>query len=61
MATETLRAVATGPVRFSLAWLYAHVTDEERAAITPHVPATSRLVWRTRRGAYERTSVAALG
>ena len=33
VATETLRAVATGPVRFSLAWLYAHVTDEERAAI----------------------------
>jgi hypothetical protein len=61
VATETLRAVATGPVRFSLAWLYAHVTDDERAAISPHVPASSRLVWRSRRNAYERTSVAALG
>jgi len=61
VAAETLRAVATGPVRFSLAWLYAHVTDEERAAIAPHVPASSRLVWCTRRNAYERTTVAALG
>ena len=61
VATETLRAVATGPVRFSLSWLYAHVTDEEREAISPHVPASSRLVWRTRRSAYGRTSVAALG
>ncbi len=54
VAGETLRAVANGPVRFSLAWLYAHVTDEERAAITPQVPAGSRLVWRTRRSAYTR-------
>jgi hypothetical protein len=61
VATETLRAVATGPVRFSLAWLFAHVTEEERTAISPHVPASSRLVWRTRRNAYERSSVAALG
>ena len=61
VATETLRAVATGPVRFSLAWLYAHVTEEERMAISPHVPAASRLVWRTRRNAYDRSSVAALG
>jgi hypothetical protein len=61
VATETLRAVATGPVRFSLAWLFAHVTDEERMAVSPHVPASSRLVWRTRRNAYERSSVAALG
>jgi hypothetical protein len=61
VAAETLRAVATGPVRFSLAWLFAHVSAEERAAIAPLVPATSRLVWRTRRGAYERASVAALG
>jgi hypothetical protein len=61
VAEETLRAVATGPVRFSLAWLYAHVTDEERAAITPLVPASSRLAWRTRRHAYTRSSVAALG
>ncbi len=61
VAGETVRAVAHGPVRFSLAWLYAHVTAEERAAIDPHVPTTSRLVWRTRRGAYQRGSVAALG
>jgi hypothetical protein len=61
VAEETLRAVATGPVRFSLAWLYAHVTPAERAAIAAHVPTTSRLVWRTRRNAYERSSVAALG
>ena len=61
VAAETLRAVATGPVRFSLSWLFAHVSAEERAAIAPLVPATSRLVWRTRRGAYERASVAALG
>jgi hypothetical protein len=61
VATETLRAVATGPVRFSLAWLYAHVTDDERAAIAAHVPTSSRLVWRTGRSAYERSSVAALG
>jgi Hemerythrin HHE cation binding domain len=61
VAGETVRAVAHGPVRFSLAWLYAHVTDEERAAIDPHVPTTTRLVWRGRRGAYQRSSVAALG
>jgi hypothetical protein len=61
VAVETLRAVATGPVRFSLAWLYAHVTADERAAISPRVPVGSRLVWRTRRSAYERTTVAALG
>jgi hypothetical protein len=61
VATETLRAVTNGPVRFSLAWLYAHVTDEERAAISPRVPTSSRLVWRTRRSAYERATVAALG
>jgi hypothetical protein len=61
VAAETLRAVATGPVRFSLGWLFAHVSAEERAAIAPLVPATSRLVWRTRRGAYERANVAALG
>ena len=61
IAEETLRAVATGPVRFSLAWLYAHVTAEERAAIAPHVPTGSRLAWRTRRHAYTRSTVAALG
>jgi hypothetical protein len=61
VAAETLRAVANGPVRFSLAWLFAHVSADERAAINPHVPTGSRLVWRTGRGAYERASVAALG
>ena len=61
VATETLRAVATGPVRFSLSWLFAHVTDEEREAISPHVSASSRLVSRTGRSAYQRTSVVALG
>lgn len=61
VASETLRAVAAGPVRFSLSWLFAHVSAEERAMIAPLVPATSRLVWRTGRGAYERASVAALG
>ena len=35
---ETMRAVATGPVRFSLAWLYAHVTDDERAAVVAARP-----------------------
>ena len=30
---ETMRAVATGPVRFSLAWLYTHLDDAERAAV----------------------------
>ena len=61
VAGETLRAVATGPVRFSLSWLYAHVTEEERVAIAADVPAGSRLVWRTRRNTYDRSSVAALG
>jgi hypothetical protein len=61
VAAEVVRAVANGPVRFSLSWLFAHVSVEERAAISPLVPASSRLVWRTRRGAYERASVAALG
>ena len=58
---ETVRAVAGGPVRFSLAWLYAHITDEERAQIDPHTSAAGRLVGRTSRGAYERSAVAALG
>lgn len=33
---ETLRAVATGPVRFSLAWLHAHITPEEREALASY-------------------------
>jgi hypothetical protein len=58
---ETIRAVATGPVRFSLAWLYAHITDEERAVIDPHTSTTGRLLGRGSRGAYERAAVVALG
>lgn len=58
---ETVRAVANGPVRFSLAWLYAHITDEERAVVDPHTSAADRLVGRSSRGAYERSAVAALG
>jgi hypothetical protein len=58
---ETMRAVATGPVRFSLAWLYTHVDDAERAAVAPFVPTASRLAWRSRRTAYSRSAVAALG
>jgi hypothetical protein len=58
---ETMRAVATGPVRFSLAWLYTHVDDAERAAVAPLVPTASRLAWRSRRTAYSRAAVAALG
>jgi hypothetical protein len=58
---ETVRAVATGPVRFSLAWLYAHITVEEREAIDAYTSATGRLVGRTSRSAYERSALAALG
>jgi hypothetical protein len=61
VADETVRAVATGPVRFSLAWLYTHISDEERAVVDPHASAAGRLVGRTGRGAYERAAVAALG
>lgn len=58
---ETVRAVAEGPVRFSLTWLYAHVSDAERAIIDPHASAAGRLVGRTGRGAYQRSALAALG
>lgn len=58
---ETVRTVAAGPVRFSLAWLYAHVTADERAAVDAHTSATERLLGRTGRVAYQRTAVAALG
>ncbi|MET0458207.1 MAG: hypothetical protein ABW195_03100 [Ilumatobacteraceae bacterium] len=58
---ETMRAVATGPVRFSLAWLYSHVDDTERTAVAPFVSTSSRLAWRSRRTAYSRSAVAALG
>ena len=58
--TETVRAVASGPAQFSLAWLSVHLDDEERESLTPWIPITSRLRWRTRRGAYTRNAVAAL-
>lgn len=58
---ETMRRVASGPVRFSLAWLYAHVDDDERSRLSAYAPTASRLVWRSQRGVYERTAVAALG
>jgi len=58
---ETVRAVATGPVRFSLAWLYAHVSEDERVSIDVHVSAAGRLVGRTGRGANERSAAPALG
>lgn len=57
---ETVRAVAAGPVRFSLAWLYAHVTDDERAAVAARASAADHLVGRTARFAYQRAAVAAL-
>lgn len=58
---ETVRSVATGPVRFSLAWLDTHIDDAGREALAPWIPVTSRLTWRSRRSAYERSTVAALG
>lgn len=58
---ETMRGVATGPVRFSLAWLYTHLDDTERAAVATYLPAASRLSWRSRRNSYTRAAVAALG
>jgi Hemerythrin HHE cation binding domain len=59
--SETVRAVATGPTQFSLAWLSVHIDDDERESLTPWVPLTSRLRWRTRRGSHARTAVVALG
>ena len=47
-----------GRCRFSLAWLYTHVDDAERAAVTAYLPATSRLSWRSRRKASSRSAVA---
>jgi hypothetical protein len=58
---DTVRAVATGPVRFSLAWLHAHITPEEQAALDSYTSATGRLVGRTARGVYARSTLAALG
>jgi len=58
---EAMRAVANGPVRFSLAWLYTHLDDAERAAVAGFVPAASRLSWRSRRTSYTRSAVVALG
>ncbi len=58
---ETVRAVATGPTRFSLAWLSAHIDDDERESLAPWIPMSARLRWGSRRSAYERSAVAALG
>lgn len=58
---EAMRSVATGPARFSLAWLYAHVDDTDVPGLAAYAPAASRLIWRSQRGAYERNAVAALG
>ena len=55
---ETMRAVAAGPAPFSLAWLYTHLDDAERAAVTDYLPATSRLSWRARRKVSSRAAVA---
>lgn len=58
---EAMRAVANGPTRFSLAWLYAHVDAAECPRLAPYAPAGSRLTWRSGRPGYHRTSSAALG
>jgi hypothetical protein len=58
---ETMRSVATGPVRFSLAWLYAHVAADERAELATYAPLASRLAWRARRGTYDCSAVATAG
>ena len=55
---ETMRAVATGPVRFSLAWFSTHLDDTERAAVASYVPAASRVAWRVRRHSATRAAVA---
>jgi hypothetical protein len=55
---EAMRAVAGGPVRFSLAWFSSHLEDAERAAVASYVPATSRLAWRVRRHSAARAAVA---
>ena len=58
---ETMRAVAAGPVRFSLAWFSTHLDDAERAAVASYVPAASRLAWRVRRHSATRATVAVVG
>ncbi len=55
---ETMRAVAAGPAPFSLGWLFTHLDDAERAAVTDYLPATSRLSWRARRKVSGRAAVA---
>ena len=61
LRAETVRAVATGPTRFSLAWLSAHIDDDERESLTPVDPDHRRLRWRSRRSAYERSRRRRLG
>ncbi len=58
---ESMRRVAGGPVRFSLGWLYSHVDPEERQELSSYAPAARRLIWRSQRGAYARSTTAALG
>ncbi len=58
---EAMRRVAGGPVRFSLAWLYSHVDESERQRLAAYAPTTRRLIWRSQRGVYERTTEAAIG
>lgn len=58
---ETVHAVASGPVRFSLAWLRAHVSAEDWASLAPYTSTTSRLLGLTARGVYARSALAALG
>ena len=53
---EAMRHVASGPARFSLAWLYAHVDDSTRMQLGAYAPTASRLTWRSQRGVYERTA-----
>jgi len=58
---EAMRHVATGPARFSLAWLYSHVDDSTRMQLSAYAPTASRIMWRSQRGAYERATLTALG
>jgi Hemerythrin HHE cation binding domain len=55
---EAMRAVASGRTPFSLGWLFTHLDEAERAAVTDHLPATSRLSWRARRKVSARAAVA---
>mgnify|MGYP001069441542 CR=1 FL=1 len=60
LRVEVVDAVASGPVRFSLAWLRAHVSTDDWAALASYTSAASRLLGLTARGAYARSALAAL-